>query len=382
MNQKPIQNEDFLLLTNSDYLLVSCEKDENLIIDSEIFQETEFLSVNADEAYVFIKSSKLITDISETNKASDLLSGTPIWDLRYNGLDSSENYLIVPFFLDIENNTGVFSRVILRRNNNGMEAILYTKIFDSYQDNNQFDGKVFFHSLEGKYLEGYRLRDNIIVSKFLGKGVDSASKSGDGDCNSPGCSLGEGEEVVVYGDAPSTINTSSYYSNWVNQGMVTLESDVTPNTGGGGGNVPCIANFDFKSVTSHNLWQETKIVSFSQDLSFSGSVIEGTPGQSLIVNISQLTFGMPYFNVEGSLVYSYWEADVIGAEAIALAIRLLESEFKRSATKGLSYNSYYYGKRFRLILAAAFKAATKGRGTVGATGSGTGGGLKVYVPCA
>ncbi len=127
---------------------------------------------------------------------------------------------------------------------------------------------------------------------------------------------------------------------------------------------------------------EAKIVNFSQELGFSGSVIEGTPGQSLSVNISQLTFGMPYFNVEGSLVYSYREEDVIGAEALALAIPLLESEFKRNATKGLSYNSYYYGKRFKLILATAFKAATTGSGTVGATGSGTGGGLKVYVPCA
>ncbi|MBB6112204.1 hypothetical protein SAMN05421821_117141 [Mucilaginibacter lappiensis] len=68
----------------------------------------------------------------------------------------------------------------------------------------------------------------------------------------------------------------------------------------------CPSNFAFVGVTTHDLWQESVVTQLYCHLASDGALPEQTT--ALTVEIPEIHFGLPFYNVEGDLVYSAQQA--------------------------------------------------------------------------
>jgi uncharacterized membrane protein YgcG len=111
---------------------------------------------------------------------------------------------------------------------------------------------------------------------------------------------------------------------------VTLEEDVE---------YTCPRNFTFVSVTTNNLWQEASLVNIHCDLIY----WVGNTGERAIrrVEIAQLFFGLPYYNIEDELVYTQEQAAVISTNALNQAEYDMRNHFKENPS-ATSYELQQY----------------------------------------
>jgi hypothetical protein len=91
----------------------------------------------------------------------------------------------------------------------------------------------------------------------------------------------------------------------------------------------CPRNFSFSSVTTNNLWQEGALTNVYCDLAMTkvGSTSSLTIRK---VEIPILYFGLPFYNVEGNLIYSEEEAAVIATNALNFGEADMRQKFKEN----------------------------------------------------
>ncbi len=123
----------------------------------------------------------------------------------------------------------------------------------------------------------------------------------------------------------------------------------------------CPDNFTFVSVTNHDLWQEAILTDVYCNL----LRLSGGPKVWFKISISELYFGVPYYNVEGNLVYSKSTAQAMAADAINRAEFDMRKYFARN--NSATYNQlqeYWINKTNEYM-----KEFSSGRGKAGKTGS-------------
>ncbi|WP_350289527.1 hypothetical protein [uncultured Croceitalea sp.] len=262
--------------------------------ESEIYED-EYVEINNSytgpsllQASEYYKSSEDFT--GSFGKDNSVISGGPIWNLNIEiNNEDIDDVLSVPYYLNEINFDNVHSRVLFRDNNGEIESIIFTRVFDTKNTlRGSFNGKIFFHTKSGEYLSGFKIEDGNIVSEFLSRQSTSSSKGGDDDCTSPGCSLGEGEEVVVYGNRP---NFDSYYSSWVDLSSVSLDAGEIS---GGGGSAESVngewlcGQYVFKETSSGQLQANISGIGAR----FAGTV-DGVPLFEQEVSYPSLCFTLP-----------------------------------------------------------------------------------------
>jgi len=124
-------------------------------------------------------------------------------------------------------------------------------------------------------------------------------------------------------------------------------------TGGGGNNggtiiswepddeYTCPANFSFVSVTTNNLWQEAELTNIYCNVVY----LNGSGSHAVMVNIPQLYFGLPYYNVNSQLVYSQNTAKAISADALNMAEYDMREYFKTHTTMTAGQLQQYWVQR-------------------------------------
>ncbi|MBN8673130.1 MAG: hypothetical protein J0L56_03285 [Chitinophagales bacterium] len=122
----------------------------------------------------------------------------------------------------------------------------------------------------------------------------------------------------------------------------------------------CPTNFIFVAVTTNNLWQEAKLTNI-----YCNIVNMSNPALSVQINITQLYFGMPYYNVEGQIVYTSGMAQIIAADAINLGEYDMRQYYKRNPTATALQLQNYWIDRSHYHM----RLETENRGKVGRQGS-------------
>ncbi|MCZ8023637.1 MAG: hypothetical protein O9338_21365 [Microcystis sp. LE19-251.1A] len=156
-----------------------------------------------------------------------------------------------------------------------------------------------------------------------------------------------------------------FLQNSVPSGFIVIGTDgfIYEYTGTNWIGIPvsiCPANFNFVSVTTNNLWQEAAISNAYVRLVYSG-----TSFTNITVNLPTLYFGLPYYNIEGNLVYSPWQAKDIATRAYNEAERDLVNYFKEYPyMTEAHYQNYWLGQMQYHV-----SIRTAGLGRIGTSGS-------------
>jgi hypothetical protein len=126
----------------------------------------------------------------------------------------------------------------------------------------------------------------------------------------------------------------------------------------------CPRNFSFSSVTTNNLWQEGALTNIYCDLAMTklGNTSSLTVRK---VEIPVLYFGLPFYNVEGNLVYSEEEAAVIATNALNFGEADMRQKFKENP--GLT--SFQLGQIWLERTQYHMNLESSNRGRVNKTGS-------------
>jgi len=90
----------------------------------------------------------------------------------------------------------------------------------------------------------------------------------------------------------------------------------------------CPSNFAFVSVTTHDLWQESVVTDLYCHLIYKGNLPE--QNKALTVEIPEIHFGLPYYNVEGKLVYSAKSSAELSADALNTGEFNMRQKFKEN----------------------------------------------------
>lgn len=216
-------------------------------------------------------------------------------------------------------------RVLLPNNNGKYESTDdISKAYRAINSNatlNAFSGLIQKYNITGSLLSEYKY-DNGQKIKL----TDVENKEPD-EYDGPPISTAPGECITYIID--------SYWLTYVNGELVSIEYlystpvTVCPSTGGGGGapnqtNIvgtttdsyafTCPANFTFTSVTTNNLWQEAGIKNASCNL----VLVDVQTGQTTVrqLQVPIMYFGVPYYNINGGIVYTQNQAKQVSADAI------------------------------------------------------------------
>jgi|GEM_PF-2544141 len=153
-------------------------------------------------------------------------------------------------------------------------------------------------------------------------------------------------------------------------------------TGGGGGDdgvtddVPngemsesdylytCPDNFSFSVVTTNDLWQEGVLTNIYCNLGILDFMTQ-TISNAKTVQIPAVSFGIPYKNIEGTLLYTQNQAKAIAADALNEAEKDMRKKYKANPYLTSGQLADYWVARINIRL----KEYTGNRGRAGRTGS-------------
>jgi hypothetical protein len=127
----------------------------------------------------------------------------------------------------------------------------------------------------------------------------------------------------------------------------------------------CPRNFSFASATTNKLWQEAALTRVYCNLYRTD--LGGNSSSLLIrrVEIPELYFGLPYYNVEGNLVYNEEEAAVIATNALNFAERDMRERFRTNPSLTSSQLAQYWIERAQYHMGVE----SGNRGRISKTGS-------------
>lgn len=126
----------------------------------------------------------------------------------------------------------------------------------------------------------------------------------------------------------------------------------------------CPDNFSFSSTTSSNLWQEGRLTNIYCTL----GVIDLSTGlltNVRAVELPQVYFGLPYYNVEGNLLYTQNQAKAIAADALNLAEYDMRQKYKSDTDLTSAQLANFWVARMNYYMGNY----TNNHGRVGRTGS-------------
>ena len=113
---------------------------------------------------------------------------------------------VVPAFT-VHNNHN--SRILFLKINGELRSVVFSTTPNMASSKDIYSGEILLTDLEGNFLDGYRIQNNAVVSRYVtgnsSKATQKSSSETDGSCSCPFsvCEWCELDEVIVEGKAPS-----------------------------------------------------------------------------------------------------------------------------------------------------------------------------------
>ena len=157
-------------------------------------------------------------------------------------INSNESMTIIPATNRYEN---VYSRIILLKLNGTIEHMVFSMVKDLESETTEFSGKIYMTTLDGDYINAYKIVDGVAVSRYK-KPEDKLSKnlyarSSGEECWGIACGM-EGDEVYLEGKGRGSDNHIPILwlflpteSSPFGGGGMELDAGIGWDYGGGGG---------------------------------------------------------------------------------------------------------------------------------------------------
>ncbi|TPG44053.1 hypothetical protein [Flavobacterium pectinovorum] len=193
--------------------LTNCQDSENLTTQ----EQSTIKTVSINDAKAFLTRS--------TNSPSSKLSSSEISNLEFDKatlekINGSDQLLtVIPF---ATNNEVRNDRVLVVKINDEIRSVIYSMQADEKLVQGFFSGKLFIYSLEGDFINGYRVKDGIIETQYVKSNSTTSSTSK--------TNIVDLKEVLVP-RKPKLTNGTDWDAIWGSAGSSMGWSPV----GGGGG---------------------------------------------------------------------------------------------------------------------------------------------------
>lgn len=226
--------------------LSHCQKDE-LIPEAQ----SAIATVSFEEAIAVLGAN----DPLVSNKSSVVPFVTSDLESIYHEplTDSDESMTIIPATNRYD---GVYSRILLLKINGSIEHLVFSMVTDEASETTAFSGKIYLTTLEGDYINAYKLVDGIVVSRY--KKPEDKTTEGvyarmvEEPCWGIACAM-EGDEIII--DARTGGGDMNHLpivwlflpteSSPYGGGGMEPDVGIGWNFGGGGGSssVPCSSGY-------------------------------------------------------------------------------------------------------------------------------------------
>lgn len=249
-----------------------------------------------------------------------------------------------------------------------------------------FSGYVFFTSIDGKFINGWKYRKGNIVSASHNKEKRQSAttvRTTNENCETFYTDWYE-RICTYYTDGTVQCTEWDYIDTTYEEYCDDSERGGGSGGGSGDGEIElmedlyqtCPDNFTFASVTTNNLWQEAKLTNIYCNL------IYMSPGGTiaLTVTIPQLYFGVANYNIDGNVVFTANQAKAMSATALNEAEFEMREYFKANPGAGAVALQNYWVNRidyWMKTLSGTRAAATR----VGAINPSNPAPSRPYDPC-
>ncbi|MEO7978804.1 hypothetical protein [Flavobacterium sp.] len=215
MNRKLKNIVTVLLLFCIALIMFNCQNEEN---SSEQLQNN-IETVTIDEAKNFLIHSKSNSAKSTNNALENPdLDFDKITQEKINGSD--QLLTVIPFTTnnDLENN-----RILLLKINNEIKSVVFSMYPDENSVKGSFSGELFVYSLDGVFINGFRAKGGIIVSRFFENNTIKTITGNSKTSKSTGRRPIRLNEVVIQGKTVHALDmfgSSSIFGNDIYDGAI------------------------------------------------------------------------------------------------------------------------------------------------------------------
>jgi hypothetical protein len=204
----------------------SCSTDESILQN-----DSNIKTVTKKQAIEFLQQNPLSVSGSKTSKSTTLSNYESITQEKIANSDQLLTVIPLP-----ENSKQQNSRVLLLTANDTLKSVVFTMYPDVNQTGKEYSGRVIITNLNGQFNKGFRVKNGIIISKFiLNSAASSTMKISDKSTSSNLTDPIELQEVVIPARNPTKSLTVSYLYVYSWQIEDPTSSDYNWDFGGGGG---------------------------------------------------------------------------------------------------------------------------------------------------
>ena len=207
----------------------SCSTEESLLEN-----DSQIKTVTKEEALLFLKQNPINTSTKFLKKESFTLNFNAITQEKIT--NSDQLITIIP----IDNKEKKeYERILFLKIKDTIKSAVFSMYPDKNSSSKNFSGKIKITSLNGQFINGFRIKNGHFISRFLKKEpTNYKNKEFSKLIVIDGVEFEELDEVIIinnYHSTPSTIYYMTLFEEWSNYGGNNNDYGMGWNYGGGSG---------------------------------------------------------------------------------------------------------------------------------------------------
>ena len=207
----------------------SCSTEESLLEN-----DSQIKTVTKEEALLFLKQNPINTSTKFLKKESFTLNFNAITQEKIT--NSDQLITIIP----IDNKEKKeYERILFLKIKDTIKSAVFSMYPDENSSSKNFSGKIKITSLNGQFINGFRIKNGHFISRFLKKEpTNYKNKEFSKLIVIDGVEFEELDEVIIinnYHSTPSTIYYMTLFEEWSNYGGNNNDYGMGWNYGGGSG---------------------------------------------------------------------------------------------------------------------------------------------------
>ena len=207
----------------------SCSTEESLLEN-----DSQIKTVTKEEALLFLKQNPINTSTKFLKKESFTLNFNAITQEKIT--NSDQLITIIP----IDNKEKKeYERILFLKIKDTIKSAVFSMYPDENSSSKNFSGKIKITSLNGHFINGFRIKNGHFISRFLKKEpTNYKNKEFSKLIVIDGVEFEELDEVIIinnYRSSPSTIYYMTLFEEWSNYGGNNNDYGMGWNYGGGSG---------------------------------------------------------------------------------------------------------------------------------------------------
>ncbi len=207
----------------------SCSTEESLLEN-----DSQIKTVTKEEALLFLKQNPINTSTKFLKKESFTLNFNAITQEKIT--NSDQLITIIP----IDNKEKKeYERILFLKIKDTIKSAVFSMYPDENSSSKNFSGKIKITSLNGQFINGFRIKNGHFISRFLKKEpTNYKNKEFSKLIVIDGVEFEELDEVIIinnYRSSPSTIYYMTLFEEWSNYGGNNNDYGMGWNYGGGSG---------------------------------------------------------------------------------------------------------------------------------------------------